>query len=185
MCVCQVSSDGTGIRTQTGHTDNGDQGKDFTSTSADIPPRVGDPNPEGRRDRYERRKHTCIQCGSEFNRRNHLWLHVNADHNGSSMRFDCPQCPNTYVSKGGLNRHVTLIHDKLSRYQCETCGKGVTDLTRYLDHIATHSGVKRHSCPICHVHFTQKGSLNRHVLCVHPVMNLVHSNKSQLVSFND
>ena len=56
-----------------------------------------------------------------------MWLHVNADHNGSIMRFDCPQCPCTYASKCGLNRHVHLIHEKLSRYQCETCGKGVTD----------------------------------------------------------
>ena len=149
-------------------TDSCDHCKDFTSTSADIPPGGGDPIPEGRPDRRECRKHTCKQYGSEFNRRKQLWLHLNADHNGSSMRCYCPQCPRTYVSKGGLNRHVNLIHEKLSRYQCETCGKGVTDLTRYLDHITTHSGVKRHSCPICHVHFTQKGSLKRHVFCVHP-----------------
>ena len=162
MCVCQVSSDGTKIRTQTGHTAKGDQGKDFTSTSADIPPRVGDPNLEG----PERRKHTCTQCGSEFNRRSHLWRHVKADHN--NRRFACPQCPCTYASKNGLNKHVNLIHEKLSRYRCDTCGKGVMDHSRYLDHIVTHTGVRRHVCPICHMYFTYKSSLKDHVLRAHP-----------------
>ena len=100
------------------------------------------------------------------NRRSHLWRHVKADHN--NRRFDCPQCPNTYVSKGGLNRHVNLIHKKLSRYRCETCGKGFMVRSRYLDHIDTHAGVQRHACPICHMYFTHKGSLKRHVLRVHP-----------------
>ena len=163
VCVCQVSSDGTGSTMHTDHSDNGIQCKNFTSTSADIPPT---PNLEGRRDICERRKHTCIQCGSEFNTRSHLWHHVKAEHN--NRRFSCPQCPCTYASKFGLNEHVNLIHEKLSRYRCETCGKGFMVRSRYLDHIATHAGVQRHACPICHMYFTHKGSLKRHVLCVHP-----------------
>ena len=166
VCVCQVSSDGTGSTMHTDHSDNAIQCKNFTSTSADIPPSVGDPNLEGRRDICERRKHTCIQCGSEFNTRSHLWRHVKAEHN--NRRFSCPQCPCTYASKFGLNEHVNLIHEKLSRYRCETCGKGFMVRSRYLDHIATHAGVQRHACPICHMYFTHKGSLKRHVLCGHP-----------------
>ena len=125
-----------------------------TSTSADIPTDGGDP------------KYTCIQCGSVFYTRSHLCRHVQAEHN--NRRFACPQCPCTYASKGGLTEHVNMIHEKLSRYRCETCGKCLMVRSRYLDHIATHAGVKRHACPICHMYFTHKGSLKRHVLCVHP-----------------
>ena len=170
MYVCQVSCDGTGIRVQTVRTDNGDQCNDFTSPSADIPPRVGDPNLEGSQDRHEHREHMCKQCGSEFNRSSQLWLHLNAEHDYcscNSRRFACPQCLRTYSSKGGLDRHVNLIHKKLSRFQCETCGKGLADRTRYLDHIVTHTGFKRHVCPICHMYFTYKSSLKYHVLNVH------------------
>ena len=161
-----MSSDGPHCRVKTEQTDNGDQCKYFTSTSADIPPRVGDPNLDGRPDWHERREYKCRQCGSEFNKRSHLWRHVKAEHN--NRRFACPKCPCTYASRGGLQQHVNLIHEKLSRYLCETCGKGLMIRSRYLDHIATHAGVKRHVCHICCMDFTYKGSLKDHVLRVHP-----------------
>ena len=168
MYVCQVPSDGTGIRIQTVRTDSCYHCNDFTSTSADIPPGGGDPIPEGRPDRRECRKHTCTQYGSEVNRRSQLWLHVNAEHSYcNSRRIACPHCQRTYSSKGGLNRHVNLIHKKLSRYRCETCGKGLMVRSHYLDHIATHAMVKRHVCPICNMYFTYKSYLIDHVLHVH------------------
>ena len=165
MC-CQVSSGGPGCRVKTDQTDTGDQCKEFTSTSADIPAHIDDANLEGRSGRSEHLTHACIQCGSKFNTRNHLWRHVKAEHN--NRRFACPQCPFMYASKNGLNSHVNLIHEKLSRYRCETCGKGFMVRSRYLDHIATHAGVKRHVCPICHIYFTNKSSLKGHVLRAHP-----------------
>ena len=93
------------------------------------------------------------------------YLGVTEHHN---MRFACPLCPCTYASNHGLNSHVKLIHEKQSRYRCETCGKGMVARSRYLDHIATHAGVKRHVCPICQMYFTHKSSLTDHVLRVHP-----------------
>ena len=166
MCVCQVTFEGTGSPIQAVHSDTGDQCTDFTSTSADIPARVDDANLEGLSGRHEQLTHACRQCGSEFNAISHLWCHVKAEHNNSD--FSCPQCPCTYASKCGLTKHVNLIHEKLSRCRCDTCGKGVMDRSRYLDHIATHAGVKRHVCPICCMDFTYKSSLKGHVLRAHP-----------------
>ena len=67
----------------------------------------------------------------------------------SGRKFACAQCQRSYVSKGGLRKHVNKMHKKLTTYRCETCGKGFFDRCLYQDHIAAHTGVKRHTCSIC------------------------------------
>ena len=82
-------------------------------------------------------------------------------------RFACSQCPWTFASKGGLNDHVKLVHQRLARYRCETCGKGYSRRSNYYDHLATHTGTKRHVCVVCQRQFTFKNSLKAHVLRFH------------------
>ena len=76
-------------------------------------------------------------------------------------RFVCPSASvRCLVSlRGGLTAHVKIVHEKLARYQCEHCGKGYSHLSHYLDHLATHSGVKRNVCPVCQRQFTFKRGL--------------------------
>ena len=92
--------------------------------------------------------------------------------NGSSNRFGkqfaCPQCQRSYVTKCGLKQHVDRIHKKQFRYWCETCGKGFIGRCTYHDHIAAHTGVKRHTCGLCEMKFMNKSSLKKHVLYFHP-----------------
>ena len=57
-------------------------------------------------------------------------------------QFVCPQCERSYVSKSGLTEHVNTMHNKLTKYRCETCKRGFMDRCRYYDHAAAHTGVK-------------------------------------------
>ena len=82
-------------------------------------------------------------------------------------RFAGPQCPWTFASKGGLNEHVKRVHQRLARYQCATCGKGYSRRSNYYDHLATHTGTKRHVCVVCQKQFTFKHGLKAHVLRFH------------------
>ena len=84
-----------------------------------------------------------------------------------SMRFVCPQCQRSLSSRRGLTAHVKIIHQKLVRYQCEHCGKGYSHRSHYLDHLATHTGVKRNVCPVCQQQFAFKRGLKRHMLRFH------------------
>ena len=64
----------------------------------------------------------------------------------AGMRFVCPQCQCTLSTRGGLTEHVNHVHQKLARYKCEHCGKGYSHRCHYLDHLATHTGIKRNVC---------------------------------------
>ena len=50
-------------------------------------------------------------------------------------RFMCAEvdCQCSYVSKGGLKRHMDRMHNKLYRHRCETCERGFMDRSRYYD----------------------------------------------------
>ena len=79
----------------------------------------------------------------------------------------CPHCQCTLSSRGGLTEHVKYVHQKLARYQCQHCGKDYSHRSNYLDHLATHTGSKRHVCPVCQQQFTFKSSLKKHMLRFH------------------
>ena len=89
----------------------------------------------------------------------------------AGLRFVCPQCQCTLSSLGGLTQHVKHVHHKLARYQCQHCGKGYSHRINYLDHLATHIGVKRYICSICQQQFTLKCSLKTHMLRFHSKRN--------------
>ena len=117
---------------------------------------------------HERSKvsYQCTDCAMRFKSNSLLWYHVRTTH--SCKRFACPQCSCTFASKGGLNQHVRHTHLKLSRYNCQLCGKGYSDRSNLHDHIATHTGARRNVCPICQKQFTFKPGLKAHMLHFHP-----------------
>ena len=114
----------------------------------------------------EHDRHQCTDCGSVFTGKKKLQYHIRIKHCGK--RFVCLQCQCTFASGSGLREHVKHIHQKLARYQCQTCGKGYSHRSNYDDHVAVHTGVKRNVCPICQAHFTFKPSLKTHILRFHP-----------------
>jgi len=108
---------------------------------------------------------TCTHCGTTFTMRSKLVYHIKSKHLG--MRYSCTQCQYTFVTKSGLNSHIRHIHENVPRYKCEQCGKGYSDRSNYVDHIATHSGVKLNMCSICQKQFTFRRSLKTHVIHFH------------------
>ena len=110
---------------------------------------------------------TCKRCGLSCENIDQLLCHETT-HEG--RRFMCAEvdCQCSYVSEGGLKRHMDRMHNKLYRHRCETCERGFMDRSRYYDHVAAHTGVKRHTCSICEMKFTYKTSLRTHVLHIHP-----------------
>ena len=109
---------------------------------------------------------TCSDCGAFFMDKLELIVHVKSEHGRN--RFSCPCCECTFVSKGGLKEHIQYIHQKVARYQCETCGKGYANRTNFVDHLTTHTGVKRNVCSVCRQRYTFKCSLKSHMLRCHP-----------------
>ena len=161
-----MSTEGTGSRGQTGHSDNGQTSSNFTVSSANDSSSLDHPNIEICQHLGDRCKYNCRYCESDFKYRNQLFHHVKTMHDG--RQFACRQCQRSYASIGGLNEHVNKMHRQLARYRCETCGKGFMDRSRYYDHAAAHTGVKQYTCSICEKKFMHNGSLRKHVLHFHP-----------------
>ena len=153
---CQVSTDGIQDASCT----------DITFTSANIPPRVADASLDGYQLARELSRHICERCGSEFQNESQLLHHVKMKHDGK--QYACVQCNCSYVAKSGLNRHMKSFHKKLYKYVCETCGIGYMSRSRYYDHVAAHTGVKRHTCSMCEMKFMNKSTLKAHVIRFHP-----------------
>ena len=166
LCVCQVSTDGTVSRGQTGHSDSGQKCTDFTFTSVNDSSSLAHPNLDRTRHLREHSDYNCRHCGSEFKDRNQMLYHVKTMHDG--RQFACRQCQRSYSSKGGLTEHVKKMHNNLTRYRCETCRKGFMNRSLYYDHVAAHTGVKRHTCSMCEMRFTNKCTLKTHVKRFHP-----------------
>ena len=134
---------------------------------ADVPSSVADHNLVGSLQTpggyTHRHRH---YCGGVFKGQGQLRRRNRAKRDGTS--FACSQCHRVFLKKGTLTEHVRHIHDKQSRYQCDICGKGFCILSHYLDHTATHTGIKRNVCLVCQKHFAYKSSLKVHVLRFHP-----------------
>ena len=160
LCLCQVCTVGPASRTTARQCDKGRYGGTSSTT------KVGELDRNSYREMHDYSTHKCPHCGSSFKEKGQLTEHVRAKHMDS--RFGCLQCRRTFVTKGGLSEHVRRIHQKLSRYRCETCGKDFYIRSNYYDHLATHTGVKRHICPMCQKQFTFKRGLKAHVLSFHP-----------------
>ena len=134
----------------------------LTTNQARRLPSLIEPNQET----YGHDLHECVDCGAVFKCWNQLQCHIKTKH--AHRRFVCTQCKRTFAHIGSLKEHVKNIHEKLAKYQCETCGKGYSRPSHYHDHLATHTGVKRNICPICQSQFTFKHDLKVHLLHFHP-----------------
>ena len=100
-------------------------------------------------------------CGSTYWRKGNLACHI------EPKRITCSLCSRTYVSNKSLNEHVKNFHNKQTAYKCEYCGKGFTNRLSYTDHVAYHSGIKRHACARCGKQYTLHSSLRKHVCRIH------------------
>ena len=133
---------------------------------------LADETPEGCRHVRDNVKYTCKLCVLEFDDINQWLHHVRTIHDRRQYvcrgHYVCPECQQVYVSKGGMWKHVHKMHKKLTTYRCETCGKNFFVSSVYHDHVAAHTGVKRYTCSICEMRFTNKCTLKRHVVRVHP-----------------
>ena len=75
----------------------------------------------------------------------------------SSGTFNCEICPNVYVSKLGVKRHMSehIVED-----ECKPCGKIIIGKKNFKEHNILHNGRKTYECPPCGKILKTKDSLN-------------------------
>ena len=77
----------------------------------------------------------------------------------SSGTFNCEICPNVYVSKRNVKRHMS---EHIVEQQCKPCGKIIIGKKNLKEHYLLHKERKTHECPACGKILKTKDSLKRH-----------------------
>ena len=107
-----------------------------------------------------------------------------AEASASSPAYNCPckQCElralalNSVAPSGLVDEATTAaLFNLKSRYECEECGKGFSQLRNYKYHLSIHKGTKEFAanCPECGKIFNDKGYLSSHLK--------IHRNRKEYV----
>ena len=69
-----------------------------------------------------------------------------------------------FISKGHMNRHISLVHEGKKSLECSKCKSRFTAPSKLNHHIASvHNKNRPTACSICPAKFKDKASLRRHV----------------------
>jgi len=109
-------------------------------------------------------KYCCNQCDMKFTKRNNLYYHIQAKHEGK--KFSCNKCDHQFTTKHSLRIHIQSKHEGL-KYGCTSCDYQATQQGNLRNHIkSVHEGVK-YKCKKCHQQFSAQSALNLHIQAKH------------------
>ena len=142
-------------------------------------------------ERWHTRKkpHKCPDCLMSFhfpvNRDNHRIK----EHGLTQDACPCPKCTKKFATEALLTRHITKVHTlKTSppicpychegiqfetlkehkkkcpqkKFECDYCGKILSDERSFRGHINAHMNKRPHKCPFCHLGFSFQSSRSSH-----------------------
>ena len=87
---------------------------------------------------------------------------------GKNKKFKCSICQKELKQKLGLQRHVTIVHEKQRSFECQTCEKEFAYKHLLKRHVITvHEKQRLFKCQICNFEFGQNSALKQHIIAVH------------------
>ncbi|XP_073538796.1 uncharacterized protein [Phyllobates terribilis] len=118
-------------------------------------------NPE---DQIEVKLHRCKDCDKSFFTGLELAKHKKS-HKTENL-FKCPFCDHETAEAEDLVIHIE-IHNDYRPFHCDQCNYATTDAFKLTRHKRTHTGERPFSCSVCQITFTQKSTMEMHVLRKH------------------
>ena len=107
----------------------------------------------------------CLYCKRIVK---HLYRHVLSQHKNKKYDWKCDTCKKSFQRRDTLLEHKKT-HSDLRPYICETCNSAFKTSRLLRRHEKTHlqKTNKQIKCPHCHITFTRKDNLTRHVQKFH------------------
>ncbi|XP_069606963.1 oocyte zinc finger protein XlCOF28-like isoform X1 [Ranitomeya imitator] len=118
-------------------------------------------NPE---DQIEVKLHRCKDCDRSFFTGLELAKHKKS-HKTDTL-FKCPFCEHETAEAEDLIIHIQM-HNDYKPFHCDQCNYATTDAFKLTRHKRTHTGERPFSCSVCQITFTQKSTMEMHVLRKH------------------
>ena len=86
-----------------------------------------------------------------------------------SSNYKCEQCSGSFTQKGGLMKHIQLVHEKIRSFKCDICNRSVFTKFDLKVHVTkVHNKSKMYKCNSCDKSFDRKkDGLDKHVAKVH------------------
>ncbi|XP_058465718.1 zinc finger protein 28-like [Malaya genurostris] len=100
----------------------------------------------------------CEQCGKVCKSITALKSHMR-DH---KLNLRCGYCDKMFHRQNKLFRHVSRVHEKAEKYECNLCKHIVHSLESYNAHLKMHNAEKSFSCDLCPMTFCTSGNLGLH-----------------------
>ena len=89
--------------------------------------------------------------------------HIESFHEGKKT-FRCNLCDLRFTQNGGLKSHIQSVHEVKRKHD----SKKRHDSKRHIESV--HEGITRYACEICGKGFYDKRDLEKHITCVHDGM---------------
>lgn len=115
-------------------------------------------------DQIEVKLHRCKECDKSFSTGLELVKHKKS-HKVENL-FKCPFCDHETTEAEELILHIQ-IHSEDRPFHCDQCNYSTTDAFKLSRHKRTHTGERPFSCSVCQIKFTQKSTMEMHVLRKH------------------
>mmetsp|Transcript_7614 Transcript_7614/g.12426 ORF Transcript_7614/g.12426 Transcript_7614/m.12426 type:complete len:211 (-) Transcript_7614:559-1191(-) len=108
----------------------------------------------------------CVHCNQGFAQTATLSRHLFTHNQDPNTSIACKSCRRTFRLKSSLSRHMDLVHSKTAELECKerSCGRKFTTERRLEDHMRIVHLRPRPVCNFCDREFTNKASLNSHLL---------------------
>ncbi|CAN2389844.1 CCCTC-binding factor (zinc finger protein) [Pristimantis euphronides] len=108
--------------------------------------------------------HRCKDCDKLFSTGLELLRHKKCHR--AENAFKCPFCEHETPEAEELIVHIQ-IHTEVRPFHCDQCNYSTTDAFKLSRHKRTHTGERPYSCSVCQITFTQKSTMEMHVLRKH------------------
>jgi len=105
----------------------------------------------------------CDQMlSSKYEVQKHLKTH-------SNIKIDCGQCGKHFLSQQALKQHVSIKHEGIRAFSCNTCSKTFPRRSALRVHSLIHTGEMPYSCNLCEVKYRAKRPVVVHMMKVHGI----------------
>lgn len=107
-------------------------------------------------------REVCPTCGKSFSTKSNLTKHMLLH---GEKKYGCPHCPKFFHLDVYLKEHITCVHYKIFKYQCNVCGRLLKSKTGLIAHtrIFHAKNAEVFPCTKCGKVFKQKGNLRSHM----------------------